>query len=134
MTQSNAMNKLLDIMRQLRSPENGCPWDKKQTFASVATHTIEEVYELVDAIAEKDNEEIKGELGDLLFHVVFYAQIAKEQSLFDFEGIVECVNEKLIRRHPHVFKDINFSSEKEIETNWEVEKAKERKQKKRLIK
>ncbi|KPU82011.1 nucleoside triphosphate hydrolase [Psychromonas sp. PRT-SC03] len=129
MTQSNAINKLLDIMRQLRDPKKGCPWDKKQTFASIATHTLEEAYELVDAISEKDNEEIKGELGDLLFHIVFYAQIGKEQSLFDFDDIVDCVSEKLIRRHPHVFKDKLFLSDKEIEANWEKEKSIERQQK-----
>jgi len=113
-------------MQALRDPENGCPWDRKQTFLSITAHTIEEVYELVDAIEQKDFSELKGELGDLLFQVVFYAQMAKEQNLFDFNDIIETLNEKLIRRHPHVFTELKFADEEAVHVNWEAEKSKER--------
>lgn len=129
MLKSNTIGHLLDIMRQLRSPEKGCAWDKKQTFSSIAMYTLEEAYELVEAIEAKDHDEIKGELGDLLFHIVFYAQIAKEHSLFDFDDIVQGVCEKITRRHPHVFSNKTFLLDNETEVNWELEKAKERQQK-----
>jgi ATP diphosphatase len=120
------MHLLLTIMEQLRDPENGCPWDIKQTFASVVPHTIEEAYEVADAIQQKDFNELKGELGDLLFQVVFYAQMAKEQKLFEFDDIIETLNEKLVRRHPHVFSNTAFNDEADIHANWEAEKEKER--------
>lgn len=123
---TQAVNELLKIMQALRDPENGCPWDNKQTFQSITAHTIEEVYELVDAIEQQDFSELKGELGDLLFQVVFYAQMAREQNLFDFNDIIETLNEKLIRRHPHVFTELQFSNEEAVHANWEVEKSKER--------
>ena len=119
-------SQLLSIMQQLRTPETGCPWDLKQTFDSVVPHTIEEAYEVADAIANKDFDDLKGELGDLLFQVVFYAQLAKEQGLFDFDDILAVLNEKLIRRHPHVFSTTEFTSDAEINANWEAEKEKER--------
>ncbi|PKF62856.1 nucleoside triphosphate pyrophosphohydrolase [Psychromonas sp. psych-6C06] len=122
----DSLQQLLIIMARLRDPETGCPWDKKQTFASVVPHTIEEVYELADAIEQQDFSDLKGELGDLLFQVVFYAQIAKEQGLFEFSDILETLNEKLVRRHPHVFSEARFENEKAVHANWEKEKQKER--------
>ena len=120
------MQLLLKIMEQLRDPENGCPWDIKQTFASVVPHTIEEAYEVADAIQQEDFNELKAELGDLLFQVVFYAQMAKEKRLFEFDDIIETLNEKLVRRHPHVFSNTQFNDEAAIHANWEAEKEKER--------
>ena len=118
--------QLLSIMQQLRTPETGCPWDLKQTFESVVPHTIEEAYEVADAIANKDFDDLKGELGDLLFQVVFYAQMAQEKGLFEFDDVLEVLNEKLIRRHPHVFGSSELTTDDEINANWEAEKEKER--------
>jgi ATP diphosphatase len=129
MTKNKHLQDLLDIMQRLRDPETGCPWDNKQTFSSVVPHTIEEVYELADAIEMQDFSDLKGELGDLLFQVVFYAQIAKEQGLFEFSDILETLNEKLVRRHPHVFAQAEFGDEQAVHANWEKEKQKERLQK-----
>ncbi|MCE2596218.1 nucleoside triphosphate pyrophosphohydrolase [Motilimonas cestriensis] len=120
------INGLLAIMEKLRDPESGCPWDQKQTFRSIVPHTIEEAYEVADAIEQQDYIELKGELGDLLFQVVFYAQLAKEQQLFDFNDVVEAVSEKLTRRHPHVFGGADFADELAVKANWEAEKAQER--------
>ncbi|MGB5445627.1 MAG: nucleoside triphosphate pyrophosphohydrolase [Psychromonas sp.] len=120
------MQSLLTIMEKLRDPENGCPWDTKQTFDSIVSHTIEEAYEVADAIEQKDFQELKGELGDLLFQVVFYAQMAKEQNLFEFSDIIDTISEKLIRRHPHVFTEVEFADEQQVHANWEAEKEKER--------
>ena len=120
------LSQLLSIMQQLRTPETGCPWDLKQTFDSVVPHTIEEAYEVADAIANKDFDDLKGELGDLLFQVVFYAQMAKEKGLFEFDDILAVLNEKLIRRHPHVFASSELTTDEEINANWEAEKEKER--------
>jgi len=120
------LSQLLSIMQQLRTPETGCPWDLKQTFDSVVPHTIEEAYEVADAIANKDFDDLKGELGDLLFQVVFYAQMAKEKGLFEFDDILAVLNEKLIRRHPHVFAASELTTDEEINANWEAEKEKER--------
>jgi len=120
------IEKLLNIMEQLRDPEGGCPWDRKQTFESIVSHTIEEAYEVADAIEQKDFNELKGELGDLLFQVVFYAQLAKEQNLFEFQDIIDTLSEKLIRRHPHVFSSAEFADEQAVDANWEAEKEKER--------
>ncbi|WP_028864763.1 nucleoside triphosphate pyrophosphohydrolase [Psychromonas aquimarina] len=122
----NSIEQLLNIMKQLRDPESGCPWDTKQTFASIVPHTIEEVYEVADAIEQQDYKELQGELGDLLFQVVFYAQMAKEQNLFEFDDITATLNEKLIRRHPHVFSGKEFADEQAVHANWEAEKEKER--------
>jgi ATP diphosphatase len=123
---STNLTQLLSIMHQLRTPVTGCPWDLKQTFDSVVPHTIEEAYEVADAIANKDFDDLKGELGDLLFQVVFYAQMAKEQNLFEFDDVLAVLNEKLIRRHPHVFSTSEFTTDAEINANWEAEKEKER--------
>lgn len=94
------MAQLLEIMQQLRDPQTGCPWDIKQTFESIVPHTLEEAYEVADAIEKGDLAGLKSELGDLLFQVIFYSQLAKEQQLFDFNDVVNTLNEKLVRRHP----------------------------------
>ncbi len=125
---SHPIEQLVEIMAQLRDPESGCPWDKKQTFESVVPHTIEETFEVVDAIHNQDWMNLKEELGDLLFQVIFYSRIAQEQDLFNFKDVVETVNEKLTRRHPHVFSDANFESEAELNENWEKEKSMEKAQ------
>lgn len=101
----NQIDRLLTIMQRLRDPENGCPWDKEQTFATIAPYTLEETYEVLDAIAREDFDDLRGELGDLLFQVVFYAQIAQEEGRFDFNDICAAISDKLERRHPHVFAD-----------------------------
>lgn len=124
--QRSGLDKLLEIMSMLRDPEHGCPWDLKQSFASIVPHTIEEAYEVADAIEREDYAELKKELGDLLFQTVFYAQLGQEQNLFDFQQVAEAMCDKLIRRHPHVFNRSEFSTESDIKANWEQEKAKER--------
>ena len=124
-----SIEKLRWIMTCLRDPKTGCPWDIKQSFASITANTIEEAYEVVDAIEQQDFTELNKELGDLLFQVIFYAQLGKEQQLFDFDSIVVAICEKLIRRHPHVFADTALQSDTEIKENWENEKAKERENK-----
>ncbi len=116
-------------MSQLRDPATGCPWDIKQTFNSLIPYTIEEAYEVAQAIEDKDYPDLKGELGDLLFQVVFYAQLGKEQSLFDFNDIIDGICTKLISRHPHVFSDAQFETEAQIKQNWERQKAAERQSK-----
>ena len=129
------LNDLLLLMRHLRDPVSGCPWDKRQTFASVIPHTLEEAYEVADAIESNDMDALKLELGDLLFQVVFYAQIGKESGQFSFQDIVSSLVEKLLRRHPHVFPDGTLSSygqkgvltnEMEIRQSWEKIKQAER--------
>lgn len=115
--------RLLDIMDKLRS---NCPWDKKQTNESLKTLTIEEVYELADAIFKDDNEDIKRELGDILLHIVFYAKIGEEKQVFNMFDVISCINEKLTYRHPHIFGDIQVNSSKEVEENWERLKLKEK--------
>ena len=125
---SHPIEQLEQIMSKLRDPESGCPWDLKQTFDTIVPHTIEETYEVVDAIQNRDWPNLQEELGDLLFQVIFYSQMAKEQGLFEFSDVVETVNEKLTRRHPHVFSEVEFDSEEAINANWEAEKAKEKAQ------
>lgn len=125
---SHPIEELEQIMAKLRDPESGCPWDLKQTFDTIVPHTIEETYEVVDAIQNRDWPNLQEELGDLLFQVIFYSQMAKEQGLFEFSDVVEAVNEKLTRRHPHVFSEVEFDSEGAINANWEAEKAKEKAQ------
>ncbi|GGA74822.1 nucleoside triphosphate pyrophosphohydrolase [Neiella marina] len=129
MSQSSSIQQLLDIMAKLRDPNGGCPWDIKQDFDSIVPYTIEEAYEVADAIEHRDFEELRLELGDLLLQVVFHAQMAKEQSLFDFDDVVAGINDKLIRRHPHVFANKEFVDEAAVSANWEAEKQKERAQK-----
>ncbi|HDV0903833.1 TPA: nucleoside triphosphate pyrophosphohydrolase [Vibrio fluvialis] len=123
---SHPIEQLENIMASLRDPQTGCPWDKLQTFDTIVPHTIEETYEVVDAIHNQDWPNLREELGDLLFQVIFYSQLAKEQGLFEFRDVVESVNEKLTRRHPHVFGEASFEDEVALNANWEAEKAKEK--------
>src|ERR1700744_5831629 len=95
--------RLMEVMARLRDPKGGCPWDLEQNFATIAPHTVEEVYELVEAIEAGDKKAIKEELGDVLFQVVFYAQMGREEGLFDLESVAGAVADKMIERHPHVF-------------------------------
>lgn len=127
--QLQGMEKLLEIMAMLRDPEHGCPWDKKQTFNTILPYTLEEAYEVADAIEKNDLNELEKELGDLLFQVVFYAQMADEQNEFNFHQIANTMCAKLIHRHPHVFSDTKFDSEQDINQNWENLKSKERQEK-----
>ena len=99
----DAMQQLLDIMAQLRNPEGGCPWDLKQDFRSILPHTLEEAYEVADAIESDDRMQLRDELGDLLFQVVFYCQLAREEGSFEFADVAQTMSDKLIRRHPHIF-------------------------------
>ena len=123
------LEKLLKIMADLRNPEGGCPWDVKQSFDSIAAYTVEEAYEVADAIERKDMADLKNELGDLLFQVVFHAQMASEQDKFNFTDVVNEINNKLIRRHPHVFADDKTRDEEQLNSDWEKHKKKERAQK-----
>jgi ATP diphosphatase len=126
-TDSRHIAALLDIMRRLRNRERGCPWDVGQTFATVAPYTIEEAYEVAGAIEEEDWNGLKDELGDLLFQVVFHAQIAEERGLFDFGDVVAAVTDKMVRRHPHVFGDRGGIDTAEAQVAaWEEHKARER--------
>ena len=120
--QLEAIERLLDIMDNLR--EN-CPWDRKQTFQSLRHLTIEETYELGDAILENDYDEIKRELGDLLLHIIFYAKIGSEKKAFDIADIANLISDKLIIRHPHVYGNVNASNADEVSKNWETIKIKE---------
>ncbi|HEX5742267.1 MAG TPA: nucleoside triphosphate pyrophosphohydrolase [Flavobacteriaceae bacterium] len=120
--QLQAFNRLLDIMDDLRSQ---CPWDQKQTFETLRHLTIEETYELGDAILDNDIDEIKKELGDLLLHIVFYAKIGSETKHFDIADIANSISEKLIHRHPHIYGDVKVDSADDVKTNWENLKLKE---------
>jgi ATP diphosphatase len=122
-----AVAELLALMVKLRDPVSGCPWDRAQTFASIAPYTLEEAYEVVDAIqAGEAPAKLRDELGDLLFQVVFYAQLAQERGWFDFEAIARGIHDKLVRRHPHVFADADASTPQEVLVAWEEQKAHER--------
>lgn len=120
--QLKAFERLLDIMDELREK---CPWDRKQTLQSLKHLTIEEVYELNDAISKNDTEEIKKELGDLLLHIVFYSKIGSETDLFDIESVCNGISDKLIHRHPHIYGDVVADSEQAVKENWEKIKLKE---------
>ena len=126
---SDSVSALLEVMRRLRDRETGCPWDREQTFASIAPYTIEESYEVADAIQRGDMRDLKEELGDLLFQVVFHARLAEEQGLFDFGDVAQGVADKLTRRHPHVFGDVSHRTAEEQTAAWEIAKASERKAK-----
>ena len=117
-----AFARLLKIMDELREQ---CPWDRKQTFQSLRNLTIEETYELADAILEEDLEDIKEEIGDILLHMVFYAKIAEEQKAFDIADALHAVCDKLIKRHPHIYGDLEVADEEEVKRNWEQLKLKE---------
>jgi MazG family protein len=120
------MTELLELMARLRDPERGCPWDREQTYATIVPHTIEEAYEVADAIAREDWAEFESELGDLLFQVVFYAQIAREEGRFDFADVARGIVEKMTRRHPHVFGDESYADAAEQTAAWERIKAAEK--------
>ncbi|GLZ88176.1 nucleoside triphosphate pyrophosphohydrolase [Metapseudomonas resinovorans] len=131
------LNDLLHLMARLRDPQYGCPWDLKQDYASIVPHTIEEAYEVADAIERGDFDHLPGELGDLLFQVVYYSQLAKEEGRFEFAGVVDAITRKLVRRHPHVFPDGDLygapdmarPEEAAIKQRWEEIKAEERAEK-----
>ncbi len=121
-----AIEQLLAIMRRLRDPEGGCPWDLRQDFDTIVPYTLEEAYEVADAIERGAYGELQAELGDLLFQVVFYARLAEERGLFDFRDVVEAICDKLVRRHPHVFGDAEAGDEREQARAWEAHKRAER--------
>lgn len=129
-----SLDDLLYLMARLRDPDGGCPWDRKQTFATIVPHTLEEAYEVADTIERQDWAHLKDELGDLLFQVIFYAQLGREQGDFDFAAIVDNLVAKLVRRHPHVFADGSLRGntagagldEAAIKANWEAIKQQER--------
>lgn len=122
------LQRLLDIMALLRDPQHGCPWDLKQDYKSLVPYTLEEAYEVAEAIELGNMDEVKKELGDLLFQVVFYAQLAKEEGLFDFEDIAAAIADKMISRHPHVFADHQYENEEAFLKAWEEQKQFEKKQ------
>ncbi len=133
----HGFDDLRQLMKRLRAPEGGCPWDRQQTYASILPHTLEEAYEVADAIERQDFMQLKDELGDLLFQVIFYAQLAAEEQRFDLDDIIDSLVAKLLRRHPHVFPDGTLASdavtdplpEAEIKQRWEEIKAEERAEK-----
>ena len=122
-----AIEALITLMARLRDPQQGCPWDLKQTFETVAPYTIEEAYEVADAIERGEHERLRDELGDLLFQVVFHARMAEERGWFDFADVAESIHTKLVRRHPHVFAGAVIEEE-HLGREWEAQKAREREQ------
>jgi nucleoside triphosphate diphosphatase len=123
---SRSLDRLLAIMARLRDPQHGCPWDREQSFATIAPYTLEEAYEVADAIARGDVAALKDELGDLLFQVVFHARMAEEARLFDFDDVAAAIADKMERRHPHVFGDVPIDSAAAQTAAWEEHKAVER--------
>ena len=129
-----SLQDLLNLMARLRDPQFGCPWDVQQNYASIVPHTLEEAYEVADAIERGDFDDLKGELGDLLFQVVYYSQLAREEGRFEFAGVIDGITRKLIRRHPHVFPTGDLYapletprlSEEQVKQRWEEIKADER--------
>lgn len=126
MKPSSDISRLLEIMAALRTPETGCPWDLEQDFTSIAPYTLEEAYEVVDAIERGDLADLRDELGDLLLQVVFHARMAEEQGAFAFPDVVEAITKKLIRRHPHVFGSIKELSPEEVKSLWDTIKGEEK--------
>lgn len=122
------MDELLSTMAALRDPVNGCPWDREQTNATILPHTIEEMYELAEAIGSNDPHAIRDELGDLLFQIVFYARMASEAGQFDFADVATSINQKLLRRHPHVFANERIDTAAQVKVSWEKIKQQEREQ------
>jgi len=123
------LDRLLEIMARLRDRDDGCPWDLEQTFATIAPYTVEEAYEVADAIERGDLGDLKDELGDLLLQVVFHARMAEEQGAFDFEDVARAINDKMLRRHPHVFGEETYASLADQKQGWEDLKAAERQHK-----
>ena len=128
----NNMKELLKIMETLRDPKDGCAWDVEQTFKTVAPYTIEEAYEVAEAIDNDDMDSLKDELGDVLFQVVFHARMAEEAGHFNFSDVVDAISEKMVRRHPHVFADENYRDAEQQTVAWEEQKAMERADKKQV--
>jgi len=126
MTDTDNLSRLLAIMARLRDPERGCPWDREQNFATIAPYTIEEAYEVAEAIAQNDMAALRDELGDLLFQVVFHARLAEEAGQFAFDDVAKAIAEKMVRRHPHVFGTAEIASADAQTTAWEALKAAER--------
>jgi ATP diphosphatase len=126
MTPSRDISRLIEIMAALRTPKTGCPWDLEQDFATIAPYTLEEAYEVADAIARNDLDDLEEELGDLLLQVVFHARMAQEQDAFDFGDVVESITTKLIRRHPHVFGDQHARDPESVKGLWDEIKAQEK--------
>jgi ATP diphosphatase len=126
MTPSRDIGRLLEIMAALRTPKTGCPWDLEQNFATIVPYTLEEAYEVADAIARSNLADLEDELGDLLLQVVFHARMAEEQGAFDFGDVVEAITAKLIRRHPHVFGDARAKDPQAVKGLWEEIKAQEK--------
>src|ERR1700729_2036739 len=126
MKPSRDICRLLEIMAALRTPQTGCPWDLEQNFSTIAPYTVEEAYEVADAIERGDLADLKEELGDLLLQVVFHARMAEEQGAFDFAAVAEAINDKMVRRHPHVFGEVRHRSSAEQTEAWETIKAEER--------
>ncbi|MCI0429204.1 MAG: nucleoside triphosphate pyrophosphohydrolase [Rhodospirillales bacterium] len=126
---TDTMERLLAVMARLRNPDGGCPWDLEQNFATIAPYTIEEAYEVADAIERRDMAALKDELGDLLLQVVFHAQMAREAGSFDFEAVAAAIAEKMIRRHPHVFGDVSIKTADAQTAAWEDHKEDERRAK-----
>lgn len=124
------LQKLLDIMEKLRDPKEGCAWDVEQTFETIAPYTIEEAYEVAEAIDNKDMDGLKDELGDLMFQAVFHARMAEEAGHFNFSDVIDAISDKMIRRHPHVFGDEKYRDAEEQTVAWEEQKALERAEKK----
>ncbi len=123
---SSPIAHLLGVMARLRNPEGGCPWDLEQTFATIAPYTIEEAYEVADAIESGDPGQLRDELGDLLFQVVFHSRMAEERGWFDFDAVATAIHDKLVRRHPHVFAGTQFATDEQRSANWEEQKSQER--------
>ena len=124
------VRRLLDIMAKLRDPLDGCPWDQRQTLETIVPYTLEEAYEVADAIDRSDMPELRDELGDLLFQIVFYSQIAREQGHFDFDDVAQGICDKMVRRHPHVFGEAEYSDDEALRDAWEQHKAAERERRK----
>ena len=124
------LQKLLDIMAQLRDPKDGCAWDVEQTFETIAPYTVEEAYEVAEAIDNNDMDALKDELGDLMFQAVFHARMAEEAGYFNFSDVIDAISDKMIRRHPHVFGEENYRDAEEQTVAWEEQKARERAEKK----
>ena len=124
------LQKLLDIMAQLRDPKDGCAWDVEQTFETIAPYTVEEAYEVAEAIDNNDMDALKDELGDLMFQAVFHARMAEEAGYFNFSDVIDAISDKMIRRHPHVFGSENYRDAEEQTVAWEEQKARERAEKK----
>src|SRR5437667_6709136 len=126
MTPSRDISRLLEIMAMLRTPGSGCPWDLEQDFSTIAPYTIEEAYEVADAISRGDLDDLRDELGDLLLQVVFHARMAQEQGVFDFGDVVTAITTKLLRRHPHVFGDARDLTPDQVKGLWSRIKAEEK--------